>query len=68
MVSGRTLNLASGICLGIPLAALLVGGWLADALEIGGAWWAILFFLVACAVVTRVGSRVDALLQKTPYG
>jgi len=61
-VSGRGLNLASGVCLGIPLAVLVAGGWLADTLSSGRAWWAILFFLVASAAVTRVGSRVDAWL------
>ncbi|MCY4564250.1 MAG: hypothetical protein OXE40_07190 [Gammaproteobacteria bacterium] len=63
-VSVRSLNLASGIYLGIPLAVLVAGGWLADTLAAGRAWWAILFFLVACGAVARVGSRVDSWLLK----
>ena len=63
-MSVGNLNLASGICLGIPIAVLVAGGWLADTLAAGQAWWAILLFLVACGAVARVGSRVDAWLLK----
>lgn len=63
-VSGRPLNLAAGICLGIPLAVLVAGGWLADTLGAGQAWWAILLFAGASATVSRAGSRLDAWLLK----
>ena len=63
-VSGRILNLASGICLGIPLAALVAGGWLADTLAAGQAWWAVLLFPGASAGVVRLGPRVDAWLME----
>ena len=63
-VSGRNLHLASGFCLGMPLAVLVAGSWLADTLAAGHAWWAILLFLAASATVARMGSRVDAWLLK----
>ncbi len=63
-VSGWRLNVAAGVCLGIPVALLLAGGWLVATLGAGRAWWAILLFVGASATVARVGSRLDAWLAK----
>lgn len=58
------MNLAAGVCLGIPLAILVAGGWLADTLGAGQEWVAMLLFLGTSAAVTRAGSLVDAWLLK----
>ncbi len=60
---GRRLNLVSGLCLGMPLAALLVGGWMAETL-VGGAWWAIGGFLGASAAVFGMRRRMDLWLRE----
>ena len=60
--SGRSLNRASAVCLGLPLAVLVAGVWLAEALAPGQAWLAIPAFAGVSGAVARSGSRVDALL------
>ena len=60
--AGRGLNLAAGMCLGLPLVVLVAGAWLADALAPGQAWLAMLLFAGTSGAVARMGSRVDTLL------
>ena len=63
-VSGRVMNLASSICLGLPLAVLIAGAWLVAALPAGQAWWPLLGFAAVSAVLARRGSLVDEWLLR----
>ena len=60
--SGRNLNLASGLFLGLPLVGLVAGAWLADTLVPGQVWPAIVLFAGVSGAVAGMGSRVSALL------